>query len=56
MQPCCMKETIELSLAGCQAIDFFMNFLFCLYEKLRSTRNKRRSGITRSTPDSFVQG
>ena len=32
---------MELSLAGCQPTEFFINFLFQLHEKIRSTHNRR---------------
>ena len=49
MQHRFLKETIELSLADCQPIEFFYQF-FVLYKKIRSTRNRRLSRINRSAP------
>ena len=49
MQHCYIKETIEFSLEGCQPLEFFYQF-FVLYKKIRSTRNRRLSRITRSAP------
>ena len=51
MQRCCIEE---LTLAGCQPIEFFINSLFYLYKNIRNTRETSISGITRSAADSFV--
>ena len=54
MQHCYIKETIELSLAGCQPIELFLSIFCLIYRKKIEGHVTRLSGITRSAPDSFV--